>query len=213
MTTIKNNRPLLTKRLAAQGLKFLGAGVLSLAAIGCAGGIDLQAKRPTFEAQAEFGGVASAQTVAPTSTAPASYEAAPPAEASGSTGPYVQSGGATLESAEIVTVGANVSGRVAKGAPRFYAIDLKVGDSISVKTYARKLVEAGSTYCFIDLLEPDSVSLAKRSLPLFDGPDSLEREQFSATAEQAGRHIVKVKTNIRPVEYRIEITSLNRAGG
>lgn len=202
------NYPLAPSRLASQGLKFLSIGVVTLASLGCNAGLEIRPKRPTFAAQAEFGGVATAQAVAAPTTAPA-YQAAPAPEGGPTANNYVQSGGGAVETAELTTAGATITGRVAKGAPRFYAIDLAVGDSLSFKIYMRQL-EKGYSSFYATLLEPDMVKLAGDYDHLDEGPDSLERKTFTATASQAGRHYLKVAGN-DPIEYRIEITGVNQA--
>jgi hypothetical protein len=120
----------------------------------------------------------------------------------------VQSGGGSVETAEITTAGATITGRVAKGAPRFYAIDMAVGDSLSFKVYMQNLSDM--SYFEATLLEPDMVKLEGLGEYVNSGASTFERESFQATASQAGRHLFKVNSNY-PTHYRIEITGVTRA--
>ncbi len=210
MNKSNSHRPRASTRLASGGLKLLSAGAIAIATVGCTGGLQLRPPTPpSFEAQAELGGSASAQAEASPITDTSTYEA-PPAEASPSPGQFPQSGGGSFETAEITTPGSTIAGRVAKGAPRFYAIDLAVGDAISMKMYERVLNDKNS-YVQVRLIEPDMVDLEEDEKFLHGGPEKLHRRNLQATAEQAGRHFIKIKSSEAPVEYRIEITSVNRA--
>ena len=195
--------------LATRGLGILGASILGLASLGCTGGLELRPKTPTFEAQAEFGGAATAHAVAAPSTASESYPSAAPQEVGPTASNYVQSGGGSFETAEITNAGATIAGRVTKGAPRFYAIDLAVGDSLAFKVYMQQLTE--SAVFKATLLEPDRVKLAGISEYVWHEKGSLERAEFNGTASQQGRHFIKVTAEEHPIEYRIEITGVNQA--
>jgi hypothetical protein len=181
-----------------------------MASLACNAGLELRPKTPTFEAQAEFGGVATAEAVATTSSEPTSYANADGAESAPSAGRYAQSGGGSPETAEPTSPGSTVAGRVAKGAPRFYAIDLAVGDALSFKVYGRQLSDS-ITRLEASLTEPDMVDLGSETVRLYDGPEKTVRESFAITAVQPGRHYLKVTSSNKPTEYRIEITSDSQA--
>ncbi len=210
MTTIKSSHSINTKRFASRGRMILGATLIGLATMACTAGLDIRPKRPTFEAQAEFGGVATAEAVATTNSAPVAGHASAPAEAGPAASNYAQSGGGSYATAEITTAGTTIAGRVAKGAPRFYAMDLAIGDSLSFKVYGRELVDS-YTHFQVIVMEPDMVDLSSSSISLMQGPEKLRRETFSATASQQGRHYIKVSSSEQPVEYRIEITGVTQA--
>lgn len=208
MTTTKNPQSPSSTRFATRGLKIFSIGILSMASLACNAGLELRPKAPSFEAQAEFGGVATAEAVATTTSEPTSY--AEGAEPAPSAGRYAQSGGGSAETAEPTSSGSTVAGRVAKGAPRYYAIDLAVGDALSFKVYG-SILSGSYSKLEASLTEPDMVDLGAATLFLSDGPEKTERESFAVTAVQPGRHYIKVTSDRHPIEYRIEITSENQA--
>jgi hypothetical protein len=112
MKTNKNPSSQVSHRIASRGRMILGAGLLGLASMACTAGLDIRPKPPTFEAQAEFGGVATAQAVATTSSDGHVSEGSAPAEAGPTASNYAQSGGGTYESAEVTSAGATIAGRV-----------------------------------------------------------------------------------------------------
>ncbi|MBL4633228.1 MAG: hypothetical protein JKY56_05120, partial [Kofleriaceae bacterium] len=128
----------------AQGL---GLGALLISGLGCDAGLTLRPKAPTFVAQAQFGPSSGTSTYAQPAAPPpapmsAQGAAAFPVEPAPTlAGSYAQSGGMSAANAPLVALGTRIEGRVSKGAPRFYAVDLAVGDSLSFTMYARKLHE------------------------------------------------------------------------
>lgn len=210
-----NYTPLSTRnRSISRIVTGIGLGGLLLAGASCDAGITLRPKAPTFVAQAQFGGAAgvSAQPTSPSYVSAAEpvagYSAAPAPVASGS---YQQIGGASAASATLAAIGTRIEGRVSKGAPRYFALNLSVGDSLALKMYVRKLDPDNNPTVSFRLLEPDNVALAKQSEYVSAPMTEYERAEMSATAGQAGRHILMVKAN-HPSEFRIDISAVNLAG-
>jgi len=199
----------------------IGLGALLLTGLGCDAGLTFRPKAPTLVAQAQFGASAStssssssstyAQPAPPPSSAPMSNEGtagfpAEPAPALASS--YAQSGGMNAANAPVVALGTRIEGRVSKGAPRFYAIDLAVGDSLEFTMYVRKIGE-NSTVRF-RFLEPDNVKLVRNHKYITAPTSEYERSSMHATAGQAGRHILKVSAD-KPVEFRVDVVAQNLA--
>ncbi len=195
----------------------IGLGALLISGLGCDAGLTLRPKAPTLVAQAQFGASASTNTYAqpapppPPPSAPMSSEGAAgfPAEpAPALAGSYVQSGGMNAANAPVVALGTRIEGRVSKGAPRFYAIDLAVGDSLEFTMYVRKIGENASVK--FRFLEPDNVKLVRNHKYIAAPTSEYERSSMHATAGQAGRHILKVSAD-QPVEFRVDVVAQNLA--
>tara|TARA_R110002096_G_scaffold239101_1_gene430722 strand:+ start:85507 stop:86085 length:579 start_codon:yes stop_codon:yes gene_type:complete len=168
-------------------------------ATGC--GVEVRPRMPTLHARATVAPAAFTAEPAPAQgyvagapagqaqSAPQGGYAAMPDDVA-TVGQYQQSGGATKETAEVVTIGSTLIGRVAKGAPRYYVIDLAVGDVVQLKTYTR-LLESGSRNLSIKLIEPDEVVLM--SLLAYTSSDrDWSRDEDKVAAKQTGRHVIRV---------------------
>ncbi len=192
MTTKKNSHSLSSLLIGAT----VAAGFFA----GC--GVEVRPRVPTFRAQAVVAAPVVVAEAGPSHASPAYAPAAAPDDVA-TVGQYQQSGGATAATAELVMIGSTLVGRVAKGAPRYYAIDLSAGDSVNMKAYTR-MVTGGSTNVSITLVEPDEVKLARIYTATY-GNSEWDRESESASAKQSGRHWIKISAGAS-ADYKVTIS-------
>ncbi len=197
MTTKKNSHSLSSLLVGAT----VAAGFFA----GC--GVEVRPRVPTFRAQAVVAAPVVVAEAGPAQTSPA-YASAPMAAPDdvATVGQYQQSGGATAATAELVTIGSTLVGRVAQGAPRYYAIDLAAGDSVNMKAYTRRLhADASGLHTFtMQIIEPDEVKL-KKDYTYADSHTEWNRKSMRATSNQTGQHWVKISSS-HPVEFRVTIS-------
>lgn len=187
----------------------LGATMLAGFAAGC--GVEVRPRMPTLHARATVApatftaepapaqGYAAGAPAGQAQSAPQGGYAAMPDDVA-TVGQYQQSGGATKETAEVVTIGSTLIGRVAKGAPRYYVIDLAVGDTFDLKAYMKPLLKSGSGTFKLKVFEPDDVRLGGITSYTYDETE-WERKQTGMTAQQPGQHLVEVSADAT-IEYK-----------
>ncbi len=193
-------------------------GTLLIAGVACQAGLKVRHPVPTYSAHAQVGpsyggassgyGGGSDSSYAGSEYGGGSAYAAEPAYAEAAH--YEQSGGLSLSAAAVIAPAGRLNGRVSKGAPRYYALDLAVGDSLAFTVYSRKL--QGKSSLEVVLLEPDSVRLDGVSIYSYQPTTEYSRSKMQGTVKLAGRHILRVSSEGDPLEYRIDITSVNKAG-